>query len=267
MARRREPILLMIPWWGILLFGLVSSAALIFLPRAMLRGSPNAPLGEIFAPLAYLVLAAFLIGAIASATRSFLLARRFDELRGLDHVRRLSWQQFEMIVGEAFRRQGYSVAETGGRGADDGIDLVLKKGDEKYFVQCKHWKVLRVGVRPIRELAGIISTRRVTGGLFVSSGSYTNEAIAFARESGIEAHRWNSARADGGRCTNARALSRGDGAQAFAGSLTHSSSRRSRPVRHAASQMVKRTAKRGTHAGTHFWGCSTYPECNGIRDA
>ena len=265
MARRREPILLMIPWWGILLFGLVSSAALIFLPRAMLRGSPNAPLGEIFAPLAYLVLAAFLIGAIASATRSFLLARRFDELRGLDHVRRLSWQQFEMIVGEAFRRQGYSVAETGRGGAVDGIDLVLKKGDEKYFVQCKHWKVLRVGVRPIRELAGIISTRRVTGGLFVSSGAYTNEAIAFARESGIELIDGTALEQ---MVVDAQMPEPYLEATARNRRLTEPFLVEEEPsCPTCGSQMVKRTAKRGTHAGTHFWGCSTYPECNGIRDA
>ena len=30
-------------------------------------------------------------------------------------------------------------------------------------------------------------------------------------------------------------------------------------------QMVLRTAKRGARAGESFWGCSTYPRCNGTR--
>lgn len=39
----------------------------------------------------------------------------------------MSWQEFELLVGEAFRRKGYAVAENGGGGADGGVDLVLKK--------------------------------------------------------------------------------------------------------------------------------------------
>lgn len=31
--------------------------------------------------------------------------------------------------------------------------------------------------------------------------------------------------------------------------------------------MRQRTAKKGPHAGQPFWGCSGYPECNGIRKA
>jgi uncharacterized membrane protein YraQ (UPF0718 family) len=31
------------------------------------------------------------------------------------------------------------------------------------------------------------------------------------------------------------------------------------------SQMVKRTARRGSNAGQQFWGCSNYPNCRGTR--
>jgi four helix bundle suffix protein len=30
-------------------------------------------------------------------------------------------------------------------------------------------------------------------------------------------------------------------------------------------QMRQRTARTGTHAGKFFWGCTGYPECNGVR--
>ena len=30
--------------------------------------------------------------------------------------------------------------------------------------------------------------------------------------------------------------------------------------------MIRRRASRGRHAGQHFWGCSAYPSCRGIRD-
>jgi DNA-binding helix-hairpin-helix protein with protein kinase domain len=32
------------------------------------------------------------------------------------------------------------------------------------------------------------------------------------------------------------------------------------------SRMLRRTARRGNHAGRQFWGCSRYPSCNGIRN-
>jgi hypothetical protein len=41
-------------------------------------------------------------------------------------IRRMSWQEFETLVGEAYRRQGYSVEETGGGDADGGVDLILR---------------------------------------------------------------------------------------------------------------------------------------------
>jgi len=31
------------------------------------------------------------------------------------------------------------------------------------------------------------------------------------------------------------------------------------------SQMIKRKARRGTHAGQEFWGCPNYPDCRGTR--
>jgi restriction system protein len=41
-----------------------------------------------------------------------------------ESVRSRSWQEFERLVGEAFRRQGYVVAQTQA-GADGGVDLIL----------------------------------------------------------------------------------------------------------------------------------------------
>ncbi|HCY64086.1 MAG TPA: hypothetical protein DHV59_14945 [Oxalobacteraceae bacterium] len=56
-----------------------------------------------------------------------------------------------MLVGEAFRQQGYQAMENGGNGPDDGIDLILRKGDVLFLVQCKQWKAFRVSVDVVRE--------------------------------------------------------------------------------------------------------------------
>ena len=50
----------------------------------------------------------------------------------------MSWREFEMLVGEGFRLQDYSVAKNFELGPDEGIDLRLRKDGEMYLVQCKH---------------------------------------------------------------------------------------------------------------------------------
>lgn len=97
----------------------------------------------------------------------------------------LSSQQFEIIVEEAFRRLGYRVLENNAGAADGGVDLILDREGQRFFVQCKHWKMRQVGVKPIRELFDVMSAEGVRDGFFVSAGSYTSEARAFADEVGI----------------------------------------------------------------------------------
>jgi restriction system protein len=58
--------------------------------------------------------------------------------KATDALDGMSWCELEMLVGEGFRLQGYQVVETGGGGADGGVDLVLtkpgKNGGEKFLV-------------------------------------------------------------------------------------------------------------------------------------
>lgn len=137
----------------------------------------------------WLIPLAFLIGAGVSAwkrhQRTQLLAQAAAP-NGAQAVDGMSWQDFERLIGEAFRRRGYTVAETGGGGADGGVDLVLTKGGEKSLVQCKHWRAQQVGVAVVRELYGVMAARGATGGFVVTSGSYSNDARAFAQGRNVE---------------------------------------------------------------------------------
>ena len=99
------------------------------------------------------------------------------EAKPLDGI---TWREFEMLVGEAFRMEGYTVLETGGGGADGGVDLVLRKPGGTYLVQCKQWKTLVVPVTVVRELYGVMAHHKAAGGFVVTSGRFTEEAAAFA---------------------------------------------------------------------------------------
>jgi restriction system protein len=71
--------------------------------------------------------------------------------RGLASIRALSWQDFELLVGNAYQRLGYRLTETGGGGADGGVDLILRKDGQKILVQCKRWNSGNVGATVVRE--------------------------------------------------------------------------------------------------------------------
>lgn len=82
----------------------------------------------------------------------------FEWQSGIDTLRKISWKEFEELFGGAYRRKGFMVSETGGGGnADEEVDLILQKNDEKILVQCNHWKMNMVRVKVARELYGVVA--------------------------------------------------------------------------------------------------------------
>lgn len=128
------------------------------------------------------------LGALFSALGRWKREQLFSDVEQSDSagaLNEMSWQEFEMLVGEAFRRKGYTVNETGGGGADGGVDLVLRRGGDKFLVQCKQWKAYKVGVTTIREVYGVMAAEGATGGYVVTSGVFTQEAKSFAEGKNI----------------------------------------------------------------------------------
>ena len=187
----------------------------------------------------------------------------------------MSWREFEMLVGEGFRLQGYQVVETGGGGADGGVDLVLtkpgKNGGEKFLVQCKQWRAFKVGVDVVRELYGVMAARGATGGFVVTSGRFTDEAISFASGrnvnliDGPKLHGLIRQAKAGIDRSPARSASNSSPAAAPAAVPRNPTPMQAASCLLCSKPMVRRTAKRGANAGSEFWGCTGYPACRGTR--
>lgn len=278
MARRRQSffenlieITSKLPWWVgvalaivayVWLHGIAGSEVTAVVQSGKMGNFVGQTLFKTLASVGqYLLPFAFAVGAAISAYGRYK--------RGALHVRvatspdrgalnEMSWQQFEALVGEAFRRKGYAVSETGGGGADGGIDLALKKEGETFLVQCKQWKATKVGVNIVRELYGVMAAQGAVGGFVVTSGVFTNEAKAFASGQNIEL-------LDGKAL---HALIRGVNVTSTAAPVLQAVPTGSEPACPICqSAMVKRTAKRGANSGNAFWGCSQYPACKGTRSA
>jgi restriction system protein len=213
-----------------------------------------ASFGQVLVPLA------FGIGAFVSLIQRKKRANLFQSVTkqsGKSALNGISWREFEMLVGEWFRRQGYTVTETGGV-ADGGVDLILTKAGDTYLVQCKHWKAYKVGVNVVRELLGVMVTRGAAGGYLVTSGVFTDEARRFAEASNI-------ALIDGEKLTDLLSETRTVPPTPSTGRPTAVPPPQTSPsCPKCGSTMVIRHATKGTHAGSTFWGCSRFPGCRGI---
>lgn len=167
-----------------------------------------------------------------------------------------------MLVGEAFRLQGFRAVETGGGGADGGVDLKLTRRGETFLVQCKHWKAFKVGVDVVRELYGVMAANGAAGGFVVTSGRFTDEAKSFAKGRNLRL-------VDGAHLEGMLEQVRSEKqAVDLCGQPPPRDAKTlvgSPPCPTCGAAMTLRTAKRGSMTGSKFWGCSTYPACRGTR--
>lgn len=106
------------------------------------------------------------------------------DFRHDDALTRVSWDEFERLIAEYYRGQGFAVDHVGtganGRRTDGGIDMILRQGLETIVVQCKHWNCWKVPHNDVHQLIGVMHTAAATGAIVISSGEFTNAAIEAA---------------------------------------------------------------------------------------
>ncbi len=141
-----------------------------------------------------------------------------------------------------------------GQDALTGIGQRPPPSEVKPYSQAKHWRSRVVRLPQVRELWGAVADEHANGAIFVTSGSFTDDA-----------RRW----------TAAKNLTLIDGAQLVGLIASVQVSASSSPTlatptplcRVCGRPMVLRTARHGRSAGQTFWGCSGYPQCRNTEAA
>lgn len=269
-----------VPWWVGPICAALAYAAFRLVFPAILEGVSSgsgqttnpfttflAPWSVRLAPLAGVLF--LLLWCLAELTK-LINRRRLDKQTGLDSIGDLSWAEFEELIAEAFRREGYAVEHTGNASGDGGVDVVLRRDRQTTLVQCKHWKTWKVGVSIIRELRGAMAGEGADYGIVVSFGAFTSDAAAFAEANRITLIAGNEL-AELIRSVQRTPRTTGP---ALATSRVHPDDR-AEPTSTVSQAppacpvcgwpMVQRTAKRGDNPGSRFWGCPQYPNCKGTR--
>lgn len=163
----------------------------------------------------------------------------------------IDWKLLEEVVAACYRENGLE-AKTQSHGPDGGVDVaVFHPGDKEPFalVQVKQWRK-DVGVKEVRELMGVVASRNIQRGVFVSASDFTNDAKAFAEitpilqlVSGRELLESIHALPADAKQRLVAIATKGDYLTPTCASC--------------GIKLVKRLGK----DGMQFWGCKNYPKC------
>lgn len=148
------------PWWVSLLVAAALFAIVqLFLPQVAL-----------FVALPFIAVAGYVGWKQLRSASSVHVEERLAALRGMP------WENFGLIISEAYRRQGYTV-EASESGA---FDFTLRKDGRITLVQCRRWKVNQVGVKPVQELHAAMNKSEAFNGVCISAGAFSASAREFA---------------------------------------------------------------------------------------
>jgi hypothetical protein len=164
----------------------------------------------------------------------------------------LEWKRVEQLAAIYFRTLKFRVDEAS-PGPDGGVDLRLYAQGAKspgVLVQCKAWRTWPVKVDKIRELYGVMSHEGVSEGIFLTTSTFTRDAVEFARGKNI-------ALIDGADLLRKLLDLPLEDQQHILNAITVGDY--TTPTCPSCGiKMVTRVAKA---SGEAFWGCTQFPKC------
>ena len=154
------------PWWlSVLIAAVMFAGVRLFLPD----------IAAFFATLPFLAIAGYALW------RQLRTPSVTNAAEILGRLRAMSWEDFSAVIGEAFRRDGYTVTAIPGSVAD----LELRRNGRVSVVCCKRWKVAQTGAGPLRELYAAKQAQDAQECIYVATGEFTANARAYAAEKAI----------------------------------------------------------------------------------
>jgi restriction system protein len=128
----------------------------------------------------------FQIRAFVKSIRNRSLLHRNKSIKKL---KKLSWDDFELLCMELFEKKGWKVQGNEKKGADGGVDIWMHKGSFgkkiSAIVQCKRYDESLVTIKVIREMYGLMYEYDVDEVYVVTSNRFTKECHKFAEEKAI----------------------------------------------------------------------------------
>ena len=164
----------------------------------------------------------------------------------------IEWKRFEAVCARLFVQAGFE-ARVQSHGLEGGADIWLHSRHAQgpvAVVQCRHWRARPVGVQELRDFAGVMASHNLARGTYLTSSTFTPDALKFARANGIHTR-------DGEGLLDLVAQRSPEQQQvllqlAYEGEYW-------RPT--CASCGLKMAEVSPRHGGAGFWGCADFPRC------
>jgi restriction system protein len=128
----------------------------------------------VYPPVAFFVALPFLVVAAYFGYRQVRGTAPVNVDAKLAALRDMSWENFSLVVSEAYRRRGYAVSEA----KDAAYDFVLQKGGRTTLVSCRRWKASSVGAAPVEALARAVARNDAYNGICIAAGQFSPNARA-----------------------------------------------------------------------------------------
>lgn len=103
----------------------------------------------------------------------------------LDDLHNLSPSEFEHWCATFLEKEGYIDIVVTSEKSDGGKDIICKKCDETYYIECKRYSYSKkakhfVDIEVVRKLLGSMEGDGVTNGIIITSGIVTHEALEYS---------------------------------------------------------------------------------------
>jgi len=106
--------------------------------------------------------------------------------RTLKKLKRLSWDDFELLCMELFKQKGWKVKGNEKKGADGGVDIWMQKSrwgkKTSAIVQCKRYEDTMVTIKVLREMYGLMYEYEADIVYIVTTSRFTKECYKFIED-------------------------------------------------------------------------------------
>ena len=92
---------------------------------------------------------------------------------------------YEQFIAEYLKASGYSSVSVTQYSGDYGVDVIARKGSNKYAVQCKYYST-PVGVQAVQEVVGGMAHYNCNKAMVITNNTFTDPAKRLAAENGVK---------------------------------------------------------------------------------
>lgn len=101
-------------------------------------------------------------------------------------VRSLSWDGYQALIADIFRRKAFEVFPPPSSGADlDVIDMVVDRDDRRMLVNCQLRNIEEVPLAAVTEMSSVVYNYSVAGAYLITDGHFEPQATEYAEGAGI----------------------------------------------------------------------------------